>query len=315
MCKKKMQRGESLIIGIIFLSFLQSSCKASRTPTVEQEYEPVMPILEEDVVSQKAQLCSDLIHAHIDGWNSRDIEQLKKIYADDIVHFDAIPLYVGIEEVAEMAEGMWRAFPEWEMAVGNTYISESECLGEWINWGVFTLTEEEPGLEFDLISQHDGKIYFWRAFYDAMFLDIFGHSVQLKQDILQKFASVWSAGDLGEITDLYADEAIITDSLFQVSLEGSEDISNYIIGYFRQFPDVEWILQYPFAEDYSYHLEKEDSPYHPQGGVYSITIGNPDDTSCEIRAVVILTPDNDDKIINQSIYYDAESLVDCGLAQ
>ena len=314
MRKKNMLRGELLIIMIVFLTFPQSSCRAPRTPTVEQEYEPVMPVLEEDVVLQKAQFCSDLIHAHIDGWDSRDIEQLKQMYTDDIVHFDAIPLYVGIEEVAEMAEGMWRAFPEWEMAAGNTYISEGECLGEWINWGVFTLTEDEPGLEFDLISHHDGKIYYWRAFYDAMFLDIFGHSVQLKQDILQKFGSAWSAADLEEITELYSDEASITDPLFQVSIVGSEAISNYINNYFRQFPDVEWILQYPFAEDYSYQLEKEDSPYHPQGGVYSITIGNPDNTSCKIRAVVILTLDNDDRIINQSIYYDAESVVKCGLA-
>jgi hypothetical protein len=41
------------------------------------------------------------------------------------------------------------------------------------------------------------------------------------------------------------------------------------------------------------------------------TEGNP----CEIRAVVILTPDKEGKIQSQEVFYNADSLIACGWAK
>jgi ketosteroid isomerase-like protein len=315
MHQKNRQQLISAVIIPAFFAVLISSCTAPPPSPSEQENLPALPTLNKDEVESKAQFCADLVRAHIDAWDGRDIETLKQFYTDDIVHYDGAPIFVGVDEVAEMAEGMWEQFPDWEMRTGKSYISAEKCLGEWVNWGVFGFPQEEPGVEVDLLTHTNGRISFWRLFYDLTFLNVFGHSANLNEDFLIDFAAAWSGGDQAEIAGIYAEEAIFVDSLFHISLEGSEAISDYALSYITQFPGAEWHLISSFAEDYSVYSMNEGDAFHPQGGVYSITFQDADSVPCEIRAVVIITPDYDNKVIEQSIYYDAESLIGCGLAE
>ena len=36
--------------------------------------------------------CKELFQGHVDAWDSRDPENLRLIYTDDIIHFDGKPL-------------------------------------------------------------------------------------------------------------------------------------------------------------------------------------------------------------------------------
>jgi len=306
------------ICGITILSLVSfniSSCQASSPLPVVPETSQAIPILKKDQTLTKAQICSDLFTAHIDAWNSRSVENLRKIYTEDIVHFDGMPLFVGIDEVTGMAEDMWQIFPDWEMKAGSSYISDEACLGQWINWNVFSFPEEDPAYEFDLLNYREDRIYYWRAFYDVKFLDVFDHSDYIDLNFLNTFAAAWSSEDPTRIAEIYSDEAVLTDSLFSVSLEGSKAIADYAAAYIAQFPGVTWDLVFPFAEDYSEYDLNEENPFHPQGGVFRITLQDPEAEFCEIQAVVLITPNDVGKIIEQSIYYDAESLVSCGLAK
>lgn len=297
----------ALIIILSLSSTIISSCRNGSFTA--------LPIISKDELMGKAQFCFDLYHSHINAWNSREIENIKEIYSEDIVHFDGIPLFEGIDEVANMAIDMWSEFPKWEMKTGKIFLSDDACLGEWINWGVFTFSEDDPGYEFDILNYRDSQVYFWRALYDRKFLNVFGHGHYIDLNLLNTFAAAWSSDDPSQITEIYSDEVVLTDSLFSISLEGKKAISNYAAAYIAQFPGVVWDLTFPFAEDYSQYKLYEEYPFHPQGGVFSITLQNPEEDSCEIQAVVLITPNDEDKIIEQSIYYDAESLVSCGLAE
>ncbi|HEY9121755.1 MAG TPA: nuclear transport factor 2 family protein [Brevefilum sp.] len=303
------------VIILLLFAVLFASCSVRTEAVIEPENNPALPLISKDQTLTKADFCSELYHAHIDAWNSRDVENLKVIYTEDIVHFDGEPLFVGIDEVSGMAEDMWQFFPEWEMKVGSTYISKEACLGEWINWNVFSFSEEDPGIEFDLLNYQDDKVHYWRAFYDKKFLDIFSHGDYIDENLLKNFASAWSSDDPTKIVEIYSDDALIIDTLFDISLDGNTAISEYADAYIRQFPGVKWDLVYSFAEDYSEYSSNTENPFHPQGGVFSITLQILDNDPCEIKAVVLLTPDNENKITEQSIYYDADSIVRCGLAK
>jgi ketosteroid isomerase-like protein len=302
-----------LIFLIFLLAIILTACKGLLTSKNEQVNHTVMPILSKEVILPKIKKCDTLFRAHIDAWNSRDVNNIREIYTEDIVHFDGKPLFEGIDEVANMAVDIWAEFPKWEMKDGNNYLSEDACLGEWINWGIFTFSEDDPGLEFDLLNFRESQISYWRLYYDRKFLNVFGHGYYIDENLLNDFGAAWSSDDPDKIAEIYSDNASLTDSLFDISLEGNNAISDYAAAYFAQFPGVQWKLTYAFAENYPKNI-KEDNPFHPIGGVYTITIQDSDQSSCDIQAVVLISPDNDHQIMEQTIYYDGESLINCRLA-
>ena len=57
------------------------------------------------------------------------------------------------------------------MKAGETYISKNECFGTWVNW--FSNLRDTTLTEFDLLESQDGKISFWRLFYDQNFYQFF----------------------------------------------------------------------------------------------------------------------------------------------
>jgi hypothetical protein len=70
----------------------------------------------------------------------------------------------------------------------------------------------------------------------------------------------------------------------------------------------------PFAEDLPVH-HPDLYPHPAQGGIYGITVKDAKAKPCEVRAAVILTPDENGIILAEKIFYTANTLVDCGWAQ
>ncbi len=240
--------------------------------------------------------CKNIYGSQIDAWASKDPESLRQIYTDDIVHFSGEPMYVGIDEVVDMATWMLRD-KFWQMKAGETYISKNQCFGTWINWGSMNFKEDDPGLEYDLLDTRDNKISYWRLFYDTYF---FGTNHMEPIENMNRFGSYWSQNDTAKLSEIYSDDAQLDDTLFGISISGHEEIADYADKF---FPGAAWQLDNAFLDDLV------------DGGVFAITVIDKDGNPCEIRAIVLLTPDESGKIQKQEIFYNADSLLACGWAK
>jgi hypothetical protein len=265
-----------------------------------------------DQIAALDRSCEDLYGEHIAAWNSKNPQNLRQIYTEDIVSFEGEPTYVGIEDVVEMADDMFQFFPDWQMQAGDTYISKpDECFGTWLNWGVFGFPKENPGKEYDLFTIRDGKISFWRLFYDQKFQNAFATYYRIKTDFLAQFASAWSGGDAAELVKLYAENAELEDSLFGVNITGTLEIQDYATNFWRRSSGASWSLVTPFAEDLP--IKHPDLYPHPaQGGIYSISVKDRQGNPCEVRSAIMLTPDEQGMILAQKMFYNANTLLACG---
>jgi hypothetical protein len=267
------------------------------------------PPLDAEVITSLRDNCKDIFSRHIDAWDSREAENLRLIYTDDIVNFEGEPLYTGIDEVVAMAKERYLYFPNWQMKAGETYISKNECFGTWVNW--FNNLQDNVETEFDLLQTQGGKISFWRLFFDEKFYRMFGYPKYIKNDFLAQYASSWSSGKTNEILKLYSTNATLEDTLFGISISGEEAIGDYADSILAKSSGANWELIHPFAEG-----ERDTADYtNSHGGVYAITVKDTEGNPCEIRAVVILTPDKEGKIQSQEVFYNADSLIACGWAK
>jgi hypothetical protein len=260
---------------------------------------PLIPLSEAEV-ADLADSCQEMVSQHISAWDSRDVGQLREVYAEDIVHFDGGPAYVGIEEVSDMASQMWVFFGDWQMAPGESYISMDDCLGTWENWDVMGFEQDDPGLEFDLIEFQDGKISFWRLFYEKRW-----YFSPVDEELLNRVAEIWSEDTTPALEEIYAGNAIVEDSLLGVKAVGLDEISAYIKSIKKNYSADKWGLVVPFSES-----ENPDPDLQPaNGGVYQITTGRDD---CSVKAVLILSANQEGKIAHQMTLYQADSLLECG---
>lgn len=288
---------------MIFLAFLIVGCSTTtqgESPMKKPNQLQMQSAQEIEVLSRA---CDDIVKLQIDTWDTRDAEQLRNIYTEDIVHFDSHPAYVGIDQVVDMAKMMFSTFTAWKMDAGETYISQDKCLGTWINWGLMGFTQEDPFLEFDLLETQGEKISFWRLFYDEKFKP---------NDFtpLAMFKDAWSTNDTNSLVSIYSDNADLEDSLFGIKINGRESIANYAQNFLDLSHGGRWTLIQGFSE--SYVPYKEDYLGPSLGGVFGVNTTKADGSNCEVRVVVILTPDKNGKIQTQETFYDADTLLECG---
>ena len=281
--------------GIVLVMLLLSACQGGALMGTAPE--------KSDLLS-KADTCREVYTEQVDAWGSGDIDRIGKVYTEDIVHYDGGPAYIGIDDVLGMARTMLMYFSDWEMEAGRTYISASDCLGTWVNWGVMGFTEEEPGREFDLVDIQGDQISYWRLFYD----ENFGFS-PINTTLLENYGAAWSSGDSQEVAGLYAEDALLDDSLFGITAAGTDEIGQYAAGYFKDHPNATWELLYTFSESDD-ETQPDLLPSH--GGIYQVTAKPVLGKACSVQVAVILTPDGDGLIASQKTMYYADDLIQCG---
>lgn len=257
-----------------------------------------------EVLLSNADTCREVYTEQVDAWGSGDLDRIRNVYTEDIVHFDGGPAYIGIDDVMGMARTMLMFFSDWGMKAGRTYVSATDCLGIWENWNVMGFTEEDPGREFDLVDIEGNQISYWRLFYD----ENFGFS-PINNDLLEGFGVAWSSGDPEEVEGLYALDAVLDDSLFGITPTGRDEIGHYAAGYFKDHPYSTWELIYTFSESGD-EAQPDLLPSH--GGIYQITSKPRFGKACSVQTAVILTPDQEGLITSQKTLYSAEDLIDCG---
>lgn len=287
-------RSQKIVSGLFVLILVACS----------RDAELKMPNAEE--ITRIGNGCEDIEQGQIIAWNTRNADNLRQIYTDDIVHFDGEPAYEGIDEVVDMAKQVHGMFPDWQMQAGGTYISKDKCFGTWINWEIIGLTQENPGIEFDLLETQDNKISFWRLFYDQNF----GFS-EIDYELLSQFGEIWSQGDANKIKELYSEDATLEDTLFGISVNKQSKIADYAESIFAKSPGASWKLLIPFAEGRASYPYSEQHPFASQGGVFVINVNDSNGDPCEIQTVVILTLNIDGRVQAQETFYDANSLITC----
>ncbi len=114
--------------------------------------------------------------------------------------------------------------------------------------------------------------------------------------------------DSKAVAEMYAENAIRQDSIFKVTQQGSNAVKAFAEAFFTQYPDVQWTPIEMFGE--KAYANK------PQviGSSYAIEIDDPSGEDCEVMALVLLQI-LDGKIEQEVLYYEVDSLIQCGWAK
>jgi len=269
-------------------------------------------------VERIARAFEAVVVASTDAWFPAglpgDVEAIRLLYTDDIVHHDETfdAHIVGIEDVMEMASNFVN-FPM-EAEVTARFIGAEDGLALEEMWGLslrgHQFTRDDPLLEVDLLETRDGLISHWTLFYGLNSIDSFKAadtpSTDEARTLLASYASLWSSGDLSMVGELYALNAIREDTIFGERQEGREAVTSFADSFFASYPGAEWDLLVPFGDG------TEDDP--ATGGVFAITVGGAGEETCEVQAAVLVET-SEDHIVHESVYYDADSLIACGWAR
>lgn len=252
--------------------------------------------------------CQTVAQMEMDAWNSHDIETIRSIFTVDIVHDDGDSYFKGIDEVSEMAATVFIFFPELGNRVTQIFIGDGECLGVYEYWnlelGGVQYTQAAPAIEVDLFEIRDARIAYWTLFDGLATIERrrSADKEHLKgaRDLLESYTAAWSSGDANKVSPLYAQGAVRKDPVFHERQEGREQIRAFAEAFFNWYPNVEWELSLA----YNGHVDGLPAA----GATYSIHTG---EDECAISAAVILVM-GEGGIVDETIYYDADSLMKCG---
>jgi ketosteroid isomerase-like protein len=241
--------------------------------------------------------------AQVEAWNSHDVAAIRKLYTDDIIHYDGSPKFVGIDAVMGMASMMFGSFPKFSGKLGDTYIGRQDGVDTWQMWNMLGFEESLPGMEFDLIQTRSGLISYWRLFYTRNLMEQVGGTVD-KQSV-ESFGTAWSSGDPSAVAALYTQDAVREDTLFGEHFQGNAAIKTFAGNFFSWYPKSTWELLQAFGET---------SPGAIQGGVFALHVADAQGNPCAVKTLVLLEKSSKG-ISSEKDYYNADSLIACNWAR
>jgi ketosteroid isomerase-like protein len=253
--------------------------------------------------------------AVVEAWSSGDVDAVRALYTDDIVHHDTSfgAHIVGIEGVARMASSFMAEYAGMQSRVADWLIGSEDGLDVWELWNLtllgYEFTQDDPLVEVDLLETRGDRISYWTLFYGLDTLEKMRwarKSLDEARSLLASYGSAWSSGDPRIVGDLYAGDAVREDTIFGEHAEGRGAISSFAESFFASYPGAQWKLLLPFS----------DGRLHAPvvGGIFAITVSGPSGERCEIHAAVLLKT-SDDQIVHEALYYGADSLISCGWAR
>jgi SnoaL-like domain len=293
-----------ILIGcfIFFLTLVSTSCKqqtASRPP---------LSIDEVKTISSEFEKVSS---AFIDAYNTHDTDLISQLLTDDIEYYEvgSSPQYTGLSQYVSLAKLFLASSPHFEGRQRSTFIGRVDGFDIWEQWNFRQSTKENPYLGYDWYQLNDGKIssmwLFWGyEVYVRDFIPNMGATFDHKP--LQDYASAWSSGDPGTVSSLYSKEVVRQDTLFRENQQGSAAVKDFSVDFFNWYPGVRMELLQSF-------MLAESEPIK-MGGVYAIHVSDQAGKPCNVNAVILLEL-SQDQIINEWVFYNADTLIACGWAQ
>lgn len=273
------------------------------------------PIPASTVLEDQAS-CETIARAHAEFWSAHDTDLFDEVYTEDVVHDDGEDPIVGAEDVSSMASNVLMFFPRLQTRATSLYTAGEECLGVYeyfpVSLSGYDFTEEDPLIEIDLLRARGDKINYWGLFEDHPTIEKQYPDEEVvyflldERNLLDSYAAAWSSGETDQVADLYASGATREDVTFAERQDGIEEIRSFARSFFKQYPAVQWNLETPFSGDIS--------SGQVAGGTYTIRLEADSSEPCAIEAAVLLWRSGQE-ISRESIFYDADSLIDCGWAE
>jgi ketosteroid isomerase-like protein len=129
------------------------------------------------------------------------------------------------------------------------------------------------------------------------------------RELTSAYASAWSSGDQAAIGRLYAHAAVREDMVFGDREEVRDEITAHALRFRQWYPDARFEATQPYG------VGNPAMPGHPVVAA-ELAIGTraADGSPCTVKAAVFLETKGG-LIARERVYYDADSLAECGWAR
>jgi ketosteroid isomerase-like protein len=279
---------------------------------------PAVPraILSGSDVTSNASVFEALARGQVDAWNVRDTQALRQFYHPDAEMYDRTfgDHGVGIDAIVGIMNGMNVAVPKWKAVSSDWYIGKDGGLSVDPLWdlsiGGHAFTQGDLLMDVDWMQTQNSLVSVWTVFYG---LDAMGKMGMISMDRMTQsksqlaaYEAAWSGGNAKVVSSLYASEAVREDSLFGETQNGQAAISSFAKSFFAWYPSAPWRLTVAFGEG------QGDAAM--VGGLFDILVKDSSGQPCAVKAGVLLQADSG-KITHETIYYQPDSLIQCGWAR
>jgi ketosteroid isomerase-like protein len=306
---------------LFFLSLTMLICTSVLLACAGQAAELQRPRerLSADQITQKAIKFKALADANREAHNARDIETIEALFPEDVLFVDVTfgDHLVSIDKFMSMTRRMFKYFPDFQWKTLDYFVGSDKFVtiaGFWGgNWGGNKVySEEDPFIHVFLFEPKEEMIASWRLFYGYDFLNdnrvISETATADMKSMLMSYGSAWSSMDSEVVADIYAEDALRHDSLYDEHQNGVSEIKAFAASFFTQYPEAQWTPLVMFGEK-----GFSDKP-QAIGSSYAIEVTDPTGEACEVMAVVLLHV-LDGKIVQEDLYYNADSLIQCAWAE
>jgi len=297
---------------ILICILLLSACSSSKNdpPTVRE------PLSSEEI-TKRAEAFEAVVAKNAEAWNAKDLDAIQAVLTKDIhfVDVSAGDNFKGISQVMTMARIFCGMFPDLQRQATSHYIGVEEGMAIYDYWGwrigARQYTREDPFIYVFLYKTQGDLISEWHLFegievLETHFLKETG-SIETRS-IISSYASAWSSGDTKAVAEMYAKDAVRRDALFEESQQGPKAIQSFAESFFTWYPNAKWITLEMFGEK-----KFRDKP-QAVGSSFKIEVTDTAGEVCEIEAVVLLHV-LEGMILQEDIYYEPDSLIQCGWAE
>jgi hypothetical protein len=294
------------LLTMIVVTSCQPVSSASRPPISATE------------VNTIAASYNEISNAYIQAWNTHDTENMRPLLTDDVIYYEPSnnPSVMFIDNLLGRNAIVLSENPNIQGQQAGLFINRDSAFDIWEMWGYsevdgYLSSAEDPISAFDWYTLRDGKIATMWLFWEAGFLET-SFNVVIHEQPLLDYEKAWSSGDSQEVADLYAPEAVLHDSLFGPDLTGPAAIQEFAAQFFTWYPGVSFTRQIWFQLGESRPVKV--------GGVYTIHVLDQAGDPCDIQAIILLeapviSATSTDKLINEWLFYEPDSLIACGWAQ
>jgi len=302
----------SLSLMLIFI-FLLSGCAEE----IVEGREPLAAV----EISQFKESFSALTDANREAHNTEDLDGIQALFTEDMLFEDRTfrDHLVGVKVFMSMSRRMFMFFPCFQWKTTGYFIDGEKLLTttkfwemSWTGKPEDKYTEENPFIHVFLFEREGELISSWRLFYGWEFLQdnnqISEAEAEQMKSLAAAYAAAWSSADPKTLAELYAKDVIRKDTLFGESQENRNAIEDFAEAFFSWYPNARWTPMEIFGE-----RAYRDTP-QAVGSSFKIVVTDAAGEVCEVEAVVLLRI-FEGKIVQEDIYYEPNSLIQCGWAE
>jgi ketosteroid isomerase-like protein len=252
----------------------------------------------------------------LETWNSRDTQVVKDLFTDDAEAYDRSfgDHVVGPDQITGLIAIVSAFGPNWEARQTDRYIGLDNGLvvdEMWnLKFGSIQFTQDHPMMDIDWLQTRNDRISNWTILYGLDTLEELAipslQRLDQARSLLSSYQAAWSSGKVQAVTQLYANDAVREDMVFMERQEGQRAITTFAKSFFGWYPGAQWNISLEFGEGIG------DAPI--TGGLYTIKVNDQNGQPCEVKMAILLqTAEN--LIIQETLYYEAQSLISCGWAR